>query len=217
MLLYTKKVPDSTRTDMYTGYSHGRPIPKSAKKCNMWIYIYIYRKDPFPRFSLGPHATLIRHSLTSLIWRCSCNDWFNKLPNCYCNSLPSIFSCVSLNHIPENASEPKYWLPTSNTLGISNRRGLKQGFYGCQKISWLARSAGGAGVSPGVCAVVGFSPTSPPEMYFQYFCAFDIFHFFDIFQCFSSFCNFSYFLRYGNISIFSSYDNIFMLLIDFMF
>jgi len=44
-----------------------------------------------------------------------------------------------------------------------------------------ARSASGAGVSPGVCDVVELSPTSLPDLYFQYFLIIFIF------------------LRYGNI------------------
>jgi len=46
-----------------------------------------------------------------------------------------------------------------------------------------ARSASGAGGSPGVCDVVGLSPTSLPDLYFQYILIIFIF------------------LRYGNIFV----------------
>ena len=74
-------------------------------------------------------------------------------------------------------------------------------------------------VSPGVCVVVGFSSSSPPNLYFRYFFMFLRFFIFFVFlkffrvsdifrdfQCFFLFLIFFIifsFLRYGNIFIFS--------------
>jgi len=89
----------------------------------------------------------------------------------------------------------------------NNRKGLWFGFYGF----WVCSGSG----------IEGFSIASfLPNLYFQYFCVFDIFHFLNIFQflmilimfdnfCVCEFCVFPCFFLFSIIFLFLYYGNIF--------